>query len=473
MLRILGGRRRACDGVTRRELLRAAALSAGGMLLPAGKAAAAPRAGRPSGRAHSVILLNLFGGPSHLDTFDMKPAAPAEVRGEFSPIATSVPGLHICEHLPRTARLMHRVSLIRTLSHRYNSHNPYAVLTGFTGGEDRDNYFAKPSDHPGMGAVCKYLGLGRRDSASYVIMPAFPGYSQGLRRAGPYGGYLGNQFNPLFSTCAPRFDRAVDIDRDSYDPVTPWGRPQFPSLGMEADVTVDRLDRRRTLLQQVDVHARRFEASRAISHMSHSQREAMNLLTSSQVRQAFDLSREPATLRQRYGEDLYGSSALMARRLVESGAGFIVVNTESRGGGHWDTHEKNFSMLKDYLLPMLDRVLTALLDDLAARGLLDTTLVAVMGDMGRTPKINAKAGRDHWPQCGFCLLAGGGIRAGQVFGETDRLGGYPRNNPVSPGDVCATLYHLLGIDANATVPDQLGRPIHIAHGGEPIGGVIA
>src|SRR5947209_5606032 len=187
MLTILGHGRRACDGMTRRELMRVAALSlAGGWSLPRVSAAEPQKPMRRTGSARSVILLNLFGGPSHLDMFDLKPTAPVEVRGEFKPIATSLPGLRICEHLPRIARLMHRVTLIRTLSHGYNSHNPYAVLTGFTGGEDRENYFAKPSDHPGMGAVCQYLGLGRRDVPAYVVMPAYPGYSQGLRRAGPY-----------------------------------------------------------------------------------------------------------------------------------------------------------------------------------------------------------------------------------------------------------------------------------------------
>ncbi len=474
MLRILGHNRRVCDGLSRRELMRVTALSlAGGLVLPGSTFAEPMSSLRRTGTARSVVLLNLFGGPSHLDMFDMKPAAPAEVRGEFRPIATSTPGVHICQHLPRTARIMDRVALIRTLTHRYNSHNPYAVLTGFTHGEDRENYFAKPSDHPGMGAVCQHFGLGRRDVPSYVIMPAFPGYSQGLRRAGPYGGYLGNQFNPLFSTCEPRFDLPADPDRTAYEPITPWGEPQFPSLGMAAELTLDRLDRRRTLLEQLDARLTRLDASRAINQMSHSQRQGLDLLTSSQMRRAFDLSREPLAVRQRYGEDLYGSSVLMARRLVEAGSTFIVVNTESRGGGHWDTHEKNFSMLRDYLLPLLDRVFSTLVEDLADRGLLDSTLVAVMGDMGRTPKINAKAGRDHWPQCGFCVLAGGGTRAGLVFGETDKQGAYPRNNPVSPGDICATIYHLLGLDPAATVPDQVGRPIGIAHGGEPIRGVIA
>src|SRR5579871_734972 len=204
MITVLGKARRCCDGFSRRELLQAGALSLfGGVLSPPVSALGAASAARGTGRVKSVVLLDLFGGPSHLDTFDPKPLAPAEIRGTFKPIGTSVPGLHICEHLPRLARWLHRTALIRTVSHGYNSHNPYAVMTGYTGGSDREDYFAKPSNHPGMGAVCQYLGIGQRhDMPGYVVLPAMPGYSQGLRRAGPYGGYLGARFDPVFAVCA-------------------------------------------------------------------------------------------------------------------------------------------------------------------------------------------------------------------------------------------------------------------------------
>ena len=198
----------------------------GGLMLPASAAGRAGAARPTRGRAHSVILLDLFGGPSHLDTFDLKPAAPREIRGEFDPIATSLPGVQICEHLPRLARWMHRLCLIRTMSHGYNSHNPYAVMTGFTGGNDQRDYFSQPSDHPSMGSVCHYAGLGRPGVPPYVVLPAFPGYSQGLRRCGPYGGYLGSRYNPLFSTCEPQFTRLVDGTRDFYDhTLVPVGAP--------------------------------------------------------------------------------------------------------------------------------------------------------------------------------------------------------------------------------------------------------
>jgi hypothetical protein len=473
MLRILGKPTTSCDGLTRRELLRVGALSLfPGLTLPRLLQARASSPGRrPPERARAVILLNLFGGPSHLDTFDLKPNAPEEIRGPFRPIATSVPGLHICEHLPRTAKCMHRATLIRTVSHRYNSHNPYGVLTGFTGGDDRENYYAKPTDHPSMGSVCRFLGVGRKDIPSYVVLPAYPGYSQGLRRAGPYGGYLGKQYDPLFSVCDPQFERKGSF----YDPVLPRGDALLAGLEAQPGLTVDRLERRRSLLEQVDRRLAEAAASRAFASLNHFQRQAFTLMTSGKTREAFDLAKVPAPLRDRYGRHLYGSSLLIARRLVEAGTTFVAVNWEcatETHGGHWDMHENNFGMLR-FNLPVLDQIYTALVQDLDDRGLLDSTLVVVMGEMGRTPKVNPKAGRDHWPQCGFCLLTGGGTKAGMVYGSTDRQAAYPKDHPVSAGDLVATIYELLGVDPGATVPDHTGRPIPIAHGGEPIRAVIA
>jgi hypothetical protein len=463
MLRILGRPSSACDGVTRRELLCAGALSALGALTRPAAAAPARRA-----RARAVILLDLFGGPSHLDTFDPKPDAPAEVRGEFRSIPTALPGARVSEHLPRLAGRLHRTCLIRTVTHGYNSHNPYAVMTGFAGGSDRENYFAKPSDHPSIPSVCQYHGVGRRrDLLGYVMLPAFPGYSQGLRRAGPYGGYLGGAYDPLFSTCEPTWDRPNVGDKDFYDhTLVPRGDPRLPVLA--SGLTLDALNRRRTLLEQLDGRAARLGGAA----LSRRQQQAFDLLTSPAARAAFDLGREPSRLRERYGRDLFGSSTLLARRLVEAGVTFVTVHTEAKGNGHWDTHNNNFRMLQHFLLPFLDRAVAALLDDLAARGLLDTTLVVVTGDMGRTPRVNRQAGRDHWPQCGFCLLAGGGTRAGLVHGASDKGGAYPKDQPVSPGDLAATIYHLVGVDPEATVPDQTGRPIPVAHGGRVVDRVL-
>jgi uncharacterized protein (DUF1501 family) len=206
--------------------------------------------------------------------------------------------------------------------------------------------------------------------------------------------------------------------------------------------------------------------------MSQHHEHTFDLLLSARARNAFDLGQEPPAVRDRYGRDLFGASVLLARRLVESGVTYVTVHTEAKGNGHWDTHENNFNMLKHWLLPFLDRSLSALLKDLDQRGLSDRTLVVVTGDMGRTPRVNAKAGRDHWPQCGFCILAGAGVRAGCVHGASDKQGGYPKDHPVSPGDLVATVYHLLGIDFEQTVTDQIGRPIAIAHGGRPIRAIL-
>lgn len=472
MLRILGSTRTTCDGMTRRDLLRVGSLSLFGGLSISQKTIAALES-RRAGKAKAVILIDLFGGPSHIDTFDLKPQAPVEIRGPFNSIATSLSGVRICEHLPLLARIMHKLCTIRTVSHGYNSHNPYAVMTGYTGGNDREDYYAKPTNHPSMGSVCQFLGVGRRnDLPGYVVLPAYPGYSQGLRRAGPYGGYLGSQYDPMFSTCDPKWAKEVEGTRDFYDhTLRPMGDPQLPKL--TGDITLNALDERRSLVAQLDEQARRLDASGKATGMTIRRRQAFDILLSPTARNAFDLEREPAALRERYGRNLFGSSALLARRLVEAGVTFVTIHTESKGNGHWDTHNNNFKMLQHWLLPYLDQCLSALISDLDDRGLLDSTLIMVNGDMGRTPKINAAAGRDHWPQCGFCVFAGGGTKPGIVFGSSDKTAAYPKDHPVSPGDLCATVYHLLGIDSETTVLDHQDRPIHIAQGGRPIEGVLA
>jgi hypothetical protein len=475
MLRIGRGWTTTCEGPTRRELLRIGGLALfGGVTMPRLLEARASTEHRSQPqRIRSVILLNLFGGPSHIDMFDMKPDAPAEIRGEFRPIASSVPGLQVCEHLPRLAQRMHRATLIRTVSHGYNSHNPYAMLTGFTEGRDQENYFTKRSDHPGIGSVCHYLGMGPADLPCQVYLPAHPGYSQGLRRAGPYGGYLGRQYDPLFGVCNPRFDREFDQTKEFYNPIAPYGAPGLPSLDEAAGVTIERLEGRQTLLEQLDQALLARDESRDAATMTEHQRKALDLLTSSRARAALDLAREPESTRERYGPTLYGTSLLAVRRLVEAGVTLVTVTTESRGAGHWDSHSNNFGMLKTFHLPNLDQIATALVDDLDQRGLLDSTLVAIMGEMGRTPRVNKAAGRDHWPQCGFALFFGGGVKEGCVLGSSDRIGAYPADHPVSPGDLVATIYHLLGVDPALMLPDLTGRPVAIAHGGRPVREMLA
>jgi hypothetical protein len=467
MLRILGHPSRACDGLTRRELLTAGTLS---LLAPALAPSARPPA---AGTARAVILIDLFGGPSHIDSFDPKPDAPAEVRGVFGTIATRHAGVRFTEYVPSLARMADRFCLIRTVSHRYNSHNPNGVMTGFDGGQDQTNYFARPTDHPSIASVAQYLGglRQRRDLPPYVVLPAFPGYSQGLRRAGPYGGYLGSAYDPMFSACDPKFSGTLADAGDIYNAdTTPMGDPRLPDLS--GNLTLDALDSRRSLLSQLDDNARRLGQSAEASRLTRQQAKAFDLLLAQKAREAFDVSREPVAIRDRYGRDLFGSSALMARRLVEAGVSYVAVHTEAKPNGHWDTHANNFNMLKKLLLPFLDRALSALIGDLDARGMLASTLVVVTGDMGRTPRVNKQAGRDHWPQCGFCILAGGGTRPG-VVGTSDRQAAYPVDHPVSSGDLAATMYHLMGVDPEATVPDQTGRPVHISHGGKVVRQALA
>lgn len=467
---------RLCDRLSRRELMRVGGLSLfAGATLPRLLSAAADSHAAP--RAKSVILFNLLGGPSQMDMFDLKPDAPAEIRGEFKPIDTSVPGLRICEHLPNTAQWMHKACLIRTVTHGYNAHNPLNIMTGWSGGN-----FAQlrpePTDPPDIGAVCQYFGLGRSDLPGAVCMPCYPGYGEsvnypGIRRPGPYGGFLGSQYDPLFSVCAPTFDREPRFPH--YDPVIPMGEPRLPSPSEVPDVSSDRLGRRRAVLEQLDGPFAESRLSKGLARLDHFQQRAFDILLSPQTRDAFDLSREPHPLRERYGRHLSGSSLLIARRLVEAGVPFISVHTEIFGNyGHaYDMHENNFGMLRQCNLPILDQAWPALIEDLDSRGLLESTLVIVMGEMGRTPRINAKAGRDHWPQCGFSLLAGGGVQPGLVYGESDSQAAWPKSFPVTPADLVSTVYLLLGIDPHATVPDRAGRPVPINHGGEPIRDILA
>ena len=471
MLCVLGRDANRGDGVGRREVLRAGGLSLFGLTLPQTLRAAEQGAARRSGRAKSVILFNLLGGPSHMDMFDLKPDAPAEVRGEFQPIDTSLPGLQICEHLPNTAKLMHKASLIRTISHNYNSHDPLPIMTGFTGGNAKLQ--AQPTDPPDIGAICQFVGLGSQDAPGSVCLPCYPGWGENYRRGGPYGGFLGSQYDPLFSLCKPTFER--EPKTKYYDPVMPLGEPFLPGLDGLPDMSVGRFDGRRSLLGRLDGVFMKACRTTAQDRLDKFQQRAFAMLTSSKTRDAFDLSQEPDRVRDRYGRNLYGASTLIARRLVEVGVPFVSVHQEifTHYGHAYDMHANNFGMLKDHNLPILDQVYPALIEDLEARGLLDSTLVIVMGEMGRSPRVNAAAGRNHWPQCGFSLLTGGGVRAGMVHGATDKQAAYPVGKPVHPSDLVATVYHLLGIDPGLTIHDRIGRPYRIAGHGEPVRGVLA
>jgi hypothetical protein len=477
MLTMLGSVRRCCDGLTRRESLRAGALGLmGGFGLPELLRAEARGATRP-GRARSVVVLYLLGGAATQDMWDLKPDAPAEVRGEFRPVPSNVPGLPVCEHLPRSARWMHKTAVVRSMNHRAGCHNPLPSYTGHDAVLP-DIVSTRESYPPSMGSVCEYLRGGRGGLPDYIYMPCYLGWGQAIRRPGPYGGFLGRRYDPLFTECTPHLDADAPAERPWYPQVL-RGEPRLPAETPGDVLTLDRLDSRRGLLDQLDDEARRLADAGALATFDRHRQRAFDLMTSEPVRAAFRLEDEDPRLRDRYGRTLFGASTLVARRLVEAGVRFVNVTWDvywerlQLQHDGWDTHGRNFAILREYNLPYFDLAFTALLGDLEARGLLDETLVVVLSEMGRTPKINANAGRDHWTYCYSVVLAGAGIRGGTAYGASDAQGAFVKDHPVSPADLCATIYELLGIDPAMTLPDRTGRPVAIAQGGVPIRAILA
>jgi uncharacterized protein DUF1501 len=496
MLTLLGSPKRACDGITRREALHfGAGTLLAGMGLPQ-ILAAEDNARRDlrsrtlparRGRAKSVILLYLLGGAPMQDMIDLKPNAPADIRGEFNPISTCVPGIQVCEHLPRTSRWLHKMALVRSLNHRAGCHN---TLPGYTGLEQMvpDNTITRDTFPPSMGSVCEYLringdpltpspspprGEGGSELPDYIYMPCYLGWGQAIRRAGPYGGFLGKRYDALTTEVSP-YKAPGDTRGGPGNPATVLGEPRLPDSTLAPELTIDRLNRRRTLSQQLDDQLRRAETQFPIENFNRTQRRAFNLLTSTEIRAAFDLEKEDPRLRDRYGRTLFGNCSMIARRLVERGVRFINVTWDlfwdrvQINYDAWDTHTRNFHILKNVNLPEFDQTYTALLEDLDGRGLLDETLIVVMSEMGRTPRINGNAGRDHWTYCYGMWFAGAGIRGGSVVGASDGQAAYVKDRPVSPAEVCATIYECLGIDPDMPVHDRSGRPIAVAQGGRAI-----
>jgi hypothetical protein len=478
MLTLLGTPRRCCDGFTRRETLQAGALALlGGVGLPQLLQAEQRVPRRRPARAKSVILLYLLGGAATQDMVDLKPDAPPEVRGEFRPIATTVPGIQVCEHLPRLARWAHRIAIVRSLNHRAGCHN---TLPSYTGHEIMvpDNTTTLDTYPPSMGSVCEFLRRRPGDLPDYVYMPTYLGWGQAIRRAGPYAGFLGKRYDPLFTECSP-YKAPGTPAASAGHPQVALGEPRLPQGTLAQGITIDRLNRRRSLLGQIDDQVRQMEAQPTLDSFGRVQQRAFNLLTSRQVREAFSLEREDPRLRERYGRTLFGNCALIGRRLVEAGVRFVNVSWDLYWDrvqidyDCWDTHTRNFHILHDVNLPNFDQTYTALLTDLDDRGLLDETLVVVMSEMGRTPRVNGNGGRDHWTFCYSMFLAGAGIRGGTVFGASDAQAAYVKDMPVSTADICATIYECLGIDPDMTVPDRAGRPIPVAHGGRAIREILA
>ena len=478
MIRVLGNEQRLCDGLTRRDALQAGALTLlGGLSLPRLLAA---NESAPAAKAKHVIVVYLLGGAATQDMFDLKPGAPDKIRGEFVPIATSAPGVQIGEHLPRLAKWMHRAAIIRSMTHKAGCHNP---LPGYTGSEQSlaNIVTTAPSYPPSMGSVLEYLRQNgeraKRLLPDYVYLPCYLGWGQAIRRPGPYAGHLGSQYEALYTECVPSLDPGKACLPGQ--PQFVRGAPRLPEAKLGTGITLDRVLDRRSLLTQFDARRAAAEASDSRATFDRHQDRAFQLLTSSAVRSAFDLEREPAALRDRYGRTMFGSSALIARRLVEAGVRMVNVTWDIFWDRHridydgWDTHTRNFPILKDWNLPQFDQTLSALIGDLDARGLLDETLILVTSEMGRTPTINANGGRDHWTYCYSNFLAGAGIKGGSICGASDAHAAYVKDRPVRPADVCATVYSCLGVSPDLMVPDRAGRPHGVSQGGEAVREVMA
>jgi hypothetical protein len=448
---------RLCDGLTRREWLRVGGLGAFGLALPdlvrAEKAASGP--GGTFGRARACIVLFLMGGPPQHETWDPKPDAPAEIRGDLKPIPSSVPGLRVGELMPRVARLAHQCCVLRAVSTNDNAHSSsgYWMLTGNphqpTNSENARP--GAPNDWPCLGAVVKHLRGGGSLPAA-VTLPEHIWNTGMIPWPGQNAGFLGRRADPWLLLCDP--------SQPGY---------QISELGLPAEVPPLRLHGRQTLLEQVNRHLDGIERGGAVARYDAQSQQAFGLLSSPQARRAFDLQREPPAVRDRYGMHRFGQSVLLARRLVEAGVSLVQVNWTREAGGSdsnpvWDTHQKNSERLKTALMPPMDQAYSALLEDLDARGLLDSTLVGWMGEFGRTPKLNGAGGRDHWGHVFSAALAGGGVRGGRVLGASDRIGAFPKDGRVQPQDLTATVFHCLGHAPDTEIHDALGRPVPISRG---------
>ncbi len=411
---LLGSARRACSGPTRRETLKAGALTLLGGLFNTPSLLAleepASRWLRPA-RAKSVVLIYLQGGAPTQDMFDMKPHAPDGVGGEFKPIPSSAPGIDVCELLPQTARWMHKTAVVRSVYHNGGCHKNLPMYTGFDVNLPDEEF--RETDPPSMGSVCAYLERDhQKELPTYAYLPCPLGWGEVRKKAGPHAGFLGRRYDPFSTECTAYVDKPPD---DIWNPQVVRGEPRLTDTDLLEGITLDRLKSRRRLVEQFDDQFRAIEKQHEKSSYPRQQRLAFEMLTSPEVREAFDLSREDDRGRERYGRTLFGSVTLLARRLVERGVRFVNVSWDNFSKrfevskAAWDTHERNFPMLRQTLLPNFDQTYSAFMEDLDARGLLDETLVVTMGEMGRTPKINAKGGRDHWTFCYSVLLAGAGI----------------------------------------------------------------
>jgi uncharacterized protein (DUF1501 family) len=450
MLDFLGdGVATTCNGATRRDFLKIGALGAIGFSLTDYLAAKAAGNIVTSKDDRSVIMIFNLGAPSQLDTFDMKPDAPAEIRGPFKPISTASTDIQLSEIFPLHAKIADKFSLVRSCHHTGAAVHDAGWQMMQTG-----RMFAGGVNTPHAGSVVSYLRGRKTDLPAFVVLPQTMGRGGGNMPNGQAGGFLGKAHDP-FSLMA--------------DP----SQPNFkvPDLLPPAEIDAARLGRRRKLRDIVDSTVKDFEASENAKLMDENFQAAFRLMTSKQARAAFDLSKEPSSVRERYGMNRFGQCCLLARRLIEGGVRFITINTFLTVFDEitWDIHgTKPFTSIegmKNIVAPMYDRAYSALIEDLDQRGMLDSTLVCNLAEFGRTPRVNPAGGRDHWPQCFTCYFAGGGVQGGRVVGSSDPIGAVPADRPVEPADIVATIFHSLGLDLEKTLPGPSGRPFPLVDSG--------
>jgi hypothetical protein len=495
MLRVLGNRKTLCNGMSRRDLLTAGA--AFGLTLPDFLRAQAfqptekPEFARDAhfGRAKACILLFLYGSPSQLELADMKPDAPEEIRGELKPIRSTLPGCDVCELLPHTSRVMDKVTVVRSMTHKYPIHGVAYATTAVPEIDVAMELSPQDARHwPFIGSVVAHLEQRANPASAKKPVPdnialPFPFSSQRtgeVHRAGPYPAFLGRQFHPHFTTfhgtATAKMTKTLNPNTKEFDePYVGIAPDAYFALGGEpvADLTLDRVNVRKSLLDQMEESRRQRDR---IDTQDPFREMAYSLIGSEKVRQSLDVRRETARVRESYGHTLFGQSCLAARRLVEAGSRFVTVFWDEFGlaGSGWDTHWQHYPRMRKELMPGFDRGYSGLISDLDQRGMLDDTLVMVMSEHGRTPKLSKGdgGGRDHWSQAYSVLLAGGGIARGKVVGKTDSIGGTVADRPVSPKDLQATAYHLLGYDLETTLKDRTTRPVSLVPGGQVLRDVL-
>ncbi len=454
-----GSFRNLHSSINRREALQVGSCGLLGLGLPtllAQQSRAAESRAVGEKRARSVILIFLPGAPSHLDMFDLKPEAPVEVRGTFNSIATRTPGYEICEHLPKLAARSDKYAVIRSMTHGFASHEhgTHMLLSGIDKmpiGWARE---ASRVDWPCYASTLDYLRPRRDGIPNGITLPTYLNLENSYGLSGQNAGFLGAKYDPWHV---------------KQDPNDPKFRVENLNLSLPVGLSVDALGHRRQLLAQFNAQSAALDRDRSAAEFSSYQDQAINMLTASDMGRAFAIDQEPAAVRNNYGRHLFGQSLLLSRRLVQAGVPIVQANMGALN--NWDTHYSNFTQLKNRLLPPLDQGVSALLDDLSSSGLLDETLVVMVGEFGRTPKLGkglaGPDGRDHWSGVFFALFAGAGVRGGQVIGTSDNFAAYPASNRYYPSDLGATIFQSLGIDPRALIKDRFNSPVHASEG-EPI-----